>query len=51
MFSFMKFWLYINIWINHYIGFFQLRAEGVPVKGTKGECYQPFPVEILGYHI
>lgn len=43
MFNSTKFWLYINIWINlteqNYIDFFQLRAEGVPVKGTKAEYY------------
>lgn len=41
MFNFTKCWLCINIWINlteqHDIRFFQLRAEGVPVKGTKAE--------------
>lgn len=43
MFDFTKFCLFANIWINlteqHYSGFFQLRAEGVPVKGTKVEHY------------
>lgn len=42
-FNLTQFWLYRNSWTDlaeqHYIGFFQLRAEGAPVEGSKAECY------------
>lgn len=43
MFNFTKFWLYINMGTNlpeqQYIGFFQLRAEEVSLKGTEAEGF------------